>query len=63
MYKVIVKVDDITNYAVAYADTLVKALDLLNEILLASEINLEMKGVNDITIIKVWLNDFLWSWN
>lgn len=53
MYKVIVKVDDKTNYAVAYADTLCKALVLLNEILLASEINLDKKGVSDITILKV----------
>lgn len=53
MYKLIIKVDDRINYAVAYADTLGKAIDLLNEILLASEINLEKKGVNDITIIKV----------
>lgn len=53
MYKVIVKVDDRTNYAVAYADTLGKAIDLLNDILLASEINLDKKGVSDITILKV----------
>lgn len=53
MYKIYVKIDDKSNYAVAYADTLAKALDLLNEILLASEINLEKKGVNDITVLKV----------
>lgn len=61
MYKVIVKIDDRTNYAVAYADTLGKAIDLLNDILLASEINLDKKGVSDITILKVWLNVFLWN--
>lgn len=53
MYKVIVKIDNRTDYAVAYADTLCKAIDLLNEILLASEINIERKGVSGITILKV----------
>lgn len=53
MYKVFVKIEDNINYAVAYADTLCKALVLLNEILLASEINLDKKGVKDITILKV----------
>lgn len=53
MYKVFIKTDDKTSYAVAYADTLGKALALLNEILVASEISLEKKGVSDITILKV----------
>lgn len=53
MYKVIVRIDDKSNYAVAYADTLYKALDLLNDILLANEISLDKKGVKDIAILKV----------
>lgn len=53
MYKVIIRIDDKTNYCVAYADTLNKALNLVDEILLASELNLDKKGVSDITILKV----------
>lgn len=53
MYKVVVSVFDKKNYAVAYGDTLYKALELVNNILFAAELDLDKKGVTDIYILKV----------
>lgn len=53
MYKIVVSVFDKKNYSISYADTLNKALQLVNDILYAAEIDLDKKGVTDIYILKV----------